>query len=441
MAYRFGVRHSHGHDPDEMYSIACELSQLGLKGTIDLDNLGGAGGNDYAQRFIQDQENNPRRIKHLVTYLLDVRNQLLTPPHNAPVRPHTMPRTASPISRSLPVEMAGPRESPHIPQDLPGPNTTSRIPVEPTSVSSKEAIIGQPQTGSHFQESVSRYSTPERERPAGEATPQRSQKRRRIVGTPMTAPHKIASSISGPGIEVLRVRDKFYTRVPLFREFLKTPQRSSRAEAEGDHVRLTSEIEKYRSDIENPSISEADRNIILIKVAKFIAELSVSSSSATSSSASTPQPQRRISKDIEQNDDGKYQCILKLYRETLLTHPRDTPEDALSDKAKCEVKLKNIHKILSSKKNGHHSEDTIIRSMKQFIESLAPPRERAPMHRIRDQVYSAVEINGKPYSTPMRQSEALVRQDVAAAYEMIEQNRSSDWDQLLKAIYSRWASM
>ena len=369
----------------EFFTIAVELNRLGLSGVVDLDQLAESDGEEYAQKLISSREKNRFKIQFLVQYLSDIRSRLK--------QVVMQPKPSGKRSAEAVEEEAEEEPSKQARSEMTGSSTPDLADVTPRKETTKRG--------------------------------------RRSVGTPMTAPHKSAS-VESPDLEVIRMRDKYYTQIQLFREFIKTPYRSSKSEAESDNTEVKKEIDKFKTEIEDPSLSDSRREIILDKVKKFVEQLGLTSP-VISSSASTPQPQKRPTRDVRELDDGQFLFVFKLHGETLATPARETREEAVNDKAKCEAELARVHKLSSVAK-------VVVSRMKQFVEEL-DKETNIPIFRFRGKLHSTVNVNGGARSTPLRQTESEIRRDVKAAQQVLQSNPNCDDDILYNLVNDRWTQM
>jgi hypothetical protein len=152
--------------------------------------------------------------------------------------------------------------------------------------------------------------------------------------------------------------------------------------------------------------------------------------------------------NIYASQSGSYFSLVKVFTETLETPSRDTVKKVLEDRAKCEAELKRVKALVSTSKspNVQRQTEQILRAMDRFVKALAPepstPAALPPgMHRVRDKLYSTVDVLGQQLTTPVRNYTNEVVADMATAESAIKElGACGNRDMLVSEIKQRWAS-
>jgi hypothetical protein len=158
-------------------------------------------------------------------------------------------------------------------------------------------------------------------------------------GTPMTVPHRVMGQ---PDIDVLKFRDKYYCRFLVFSEYISTPMRRTRQEAENDLKRVKAKLGEIDSIIKNPltksSGSHMDR--ILDEMKTFSNTLDGTPSVLNSPVASPrePQTESKNSRASLTLPSGIYRLrdlfytTVSLYGEVVSTPARNTVDQVMEDR-------------------------------------------------------------------------------------------------------------
>jgi hypothetical protein len=266
-----------------------------------------------------------------------------------------------------------------------------------------------------------------------ESTPKKPRTNDRTP-TPMTAPHQKNVSSSNPSARIIHLRDKTYAQMPLLGSHIYTPHRSTQKDVESDIYSIEKEIDKFRSQIGDPTLEKSGKENIFNQIYAFVQELG---SKPAATRASTPQPPDKRH-EIRQTASGKFVAQIYLQGELFETPCRDTEEEAQADRTKFEAELKRVKSLLSTKKSGH-AHDEIVRAMKRFIDILSKRgAEGFQVVKLRDKFHAAVSVKGQLFSTPSRSTESEVRTDGKIAAEIIKCNPRADGDSLMRLIRMRF---
>ena len=243
--------------------------------------------------------------------------------------------------------------------------------------------------------------------------------------TPLTAPHKPMSA----GIDVIKLRDTYFARVPLFATHIDTPRRNTKLDAESDLASVLKEIEKH--DIENPALTGQLRESIVNSLKQFVETLALSKPVSV---ASTPQkgPQTGI---IFSPESGKYHCVFTLHGESFQTPFRSTEKEAVEDKKAFQSEMKRVRALVSSSKS-NSGDHLIINTMRRFVKNM--PSSQAGIHRLRDKYFSSIDVCGTQLSTPFRDTEVEVVLDKEVAMEVLQGSQSGGRDAMIAEIKNRW---
>lgn len=258
--------------------------------------------------------------------------------------------------------------------------------------------------------------------------------------TPMSMPHRV--TIMEDLVDVIKMRDRYFARARVYAgSFVDGPQRLVRSEAESDALALSEAVSKLRLGGEH-----ADNRATWVHQIQTLA-----STLPSMRSVSTPQPDQRKSTTLPPNvfttDNGQYFSSLSVLYESYQTPARVSIKEVLNDRAKCEAELKRIRALVSTSKsqNLNKQRDQILRAMERFVKSLVPETTAASLpqgvHRIRDKLFSTVDVLGHQLSTPVRNSTNEVISDMLTAESVLKELAScGNRDLVVTEIKQRWAS-
>jgi hypothetical protein len=264
-----------------------------------------------------------------------------------------------------------------------------------------------------------------------EITPEKSvsSKKRKLSNqsaTPMSVPHKVFSNKEN--MEILKFRDKYYSRIPILGDFVNTPMRSTRTEVESDYAVIANEISR-----EDPPDYE--------KIKNFVSTLALTVSQPIST-ALTPQPARKSSLPpcVKKTPDGSYYAILNLFGDTFTTPQRTHVNQVLEDRDKLDTEVKRLRALMSASKNQSSKNPSVVRAIDRFINGLAPTNNSAlPLiHKIRDKYYTTIDVMGQAVSTPLRSSLPEVEIDRDIASIVLKAGSAMDKNALVNEIKNRW---
>jgi hypothetical protein len=255
------------------------------------------------------------------------------------------------------------------------------------------------------------------------------------VNTPMTVPHRTPAASVG-GIDIIKLRDKYFARIPVFSEFIDTPRRVTRSDAESDLATMLREIENRKLAIENPSITDQERESIISHLKVYVESLALVQPSA--SGASTPQPEKRAASSVARNEDGTFSFSHSLYGKTFETPRRPSEKEAMDDWKRFEAELKRVRSLISvSKSSNVNHESVILTNMRRFFQSL--PQSTQGIHRMRDKIYTSVDVMGTALTTPLRSNEAEVTRDREIVSEILRDRAAGvTREAIIAEIKSRW---
>ena len=198
----------------------------------------------------------------------------------------------------------------------------------------------QARVGTAVKEAIAKFvSKKKRLPPADLGTP--AKKFRLVSETPLTAPHKVNTGTNEP--EILRFRDKFYCRYKLFADFLSTPMRQTRSEAEADFVAVQAELRKHAAAL-SAEKSLAEQTELLTQFRLFNQTVAFVAATFTR----TPQTDNRkqpkpesATKDIFKIRDRFY-TSMRLFDQQLSTPLRATMNEALRDKEMLQTEIESV---------------------------------------------------------------------------------------------------
>ena len=257
---------------------------------------------------------------------------------------------------------------------------------------------------------------------------------KRLPATPMTAPHTAVA-----GSDIVKLRDKYFARIALFSDFIDTPKRDTKSEAQLDANAVRSLIDSLTGEVEDSALTDDLKRTILNKVKLFAESLTLSPPKPT---ASTPQPDRSLPKDVRTTADGKFYSLVSVFEETFQTPARGTLKEALDDRSKFDQELKRVRSLISTSKSPNMTAhiSTVLSSMSRFTKSLVgtPKPVNTPIHRLREKFYSTLDVLGHQLSTPVRSTESEVVLDKEIAQEVMSALHSAGKEAIIAEIRARW---
>jgi hypothetical protein len=250
----------------------------------------------------------------------------------------------------------------------------------------------------------------------------------------MTAPHTAVA-----GSDIVKLRDKYFARIALFSDFIDTPKRDTKSEAQLDANAVRSLIDSLTGEVEDSALTDDLKRTILNKVKLFAESLTLSPPKPT---ASTPQPDRPLPKDVRTTADGKFYSLVSVFEETFQTPARGTLKEALDDRSKFDQELKRVRSLISTSKSPNMTAhiSTVLSSMSRFTKSLVgtPKPVNTPIHRLREKFYSTLDVLGHQLSTPVRSTESEVVLDKEIAQEVMSALHSAGKEAIIAEIRARW---
>ena len=251
--------------------------------------------------------------------------------------------------------------------------------------------------------------------------------------TPMTVPHKVGSALRKENIDILKFREKFYARIPLFRDFVTTPMRLTKTEAENDVSAVINEMRKYNLEVELTPHEQAG---ITDRLKLFVSSMSASVS-APASGPSTPQPVKRggLPSGVKKVGDESYCAVLDLFGNSYSTPQRPNVGLVIEDQTKVSTEVKRLMSLVNSSKASRQG-SSLNDALARFIDGLKP----VPIHRVRDKLYSTIEFMGASLTTPLRTSAHEVEADRTVAMDILKANDSMERQAIVDKIRSRWAA-
>ena len=255
------------------------------------------------------------------------------------------------------------------------------------------------------------------------------------AGTPMTAPH---TSMSGS--DIVKLRDKYFARIPLFSEFIEAPKRDTKSDSQLDATAIRAMIDSVKSEVDNPALSKERKAEIVAQVRKFAESLLACPPKPAV--ASTPQPDRSLPQEVRTRGDGRFYSVVNVFEEAFQMPSRTTVKEVLDDRCKFDQELKRVRSLISTSKSPNLTahKSTVLSSMSRFAKSLtATPRSSdTPIHRVREKFYSSLDVMGQSVSTPVRATESEVVADKETAQEVISAMHAAGKEVVMAEIRARW---
>lgn len=256
--------------------------------------------------------------------------------------------------------------------------------------------------------------------------------------TPMSVPHRVSSAKEN--VDVLRFRDKFYARLSVFGDFVNTPMRLTKSEAEADVAAISHEIEKEQKLVE----TDPSRMISAIDSIRLLIASIATAPSQPVSHASTPQPDKKggLPPYVKQNTDGSFYGVLNLFGNSFNTPQRNQVDQVVDDRSKIDIEVKRLRSLMSASKNRNRNNPNVIKALDRFITALGgvSTPKHAPVHRIRDKYYTTIDVLGSSLTTPLRTSAAEVEIDRELAELVLKtaQKQNISRDVIMQEIKNRW---
>lgn len=205
------------------------------------------------------------------------------------------------------------------------------------------------------------------QQPVGIITPETGTPiKRPRMGTPSSAPDRMFGGSNDP--EILKFRDKFYCRYQVLGEFLSSPMRPTRSEAEADFLAIIGELERFAlNGATEGVISPVEKSDLLSHFRSF--NQNVASKRApplfrTPQTEARPAP-RRSDENIFKIRD-KFYTSMRLFDQQLSTPLRTTINEAIRDRDMLHSEIENIQ---NAKFRNEHERSKVVSEIKMRISS------------------------------------------------------------------------